>query len=178
MPGTDRCRFHGGRQQAADVHDNARGGRPPLHGFYATRLPPDAHAEIAHELELLNVDEVPPRGSLEYELLLARWMLRQALRRFVVDPTGGLKEFDGYQLRKYRLHDTTVGEWVDRVAKLERHQAVLEGLADGDDDDDELDSHAAYLERLEGLEESTARGRAALGDGRPAVSPSPAVRES
>ncbi len=115
--------MHGGKQQLAEPNSPERGGRPRTHGLYARRVTDDMREDIELAEQL--------RGKLDQELDLSRALLAQVLDLHREEPTGGFTVTVG-KVTSTRLYVDVIGEYQDRIARLEAQRKKLDADGDGD----------------------------------------------
>jgi len=121
---TQHCRNHGGVNERLPKGDPGRGGRPPTSFTYVEIIPEDVRPiyELARK-EL---------GKLEHEISLARTNLYRFQRRHEEQQKGGIPTSvssggTGVSVRPYA---DIVGEYLDRIARLEERRARIQRLDD------------------------------------------------
>lgn len=99
--------MHGGKSQPADRGSPEAGGAPVQTGLYSKYL----RGEFADDYAAAEV------GDLEHELRIARSYLAWAIRRHQKDQDGGAA--------RIRLWADVVGEFINKVGRLEARRALL-----------------------------------------------------
>lgn len=116
---TKHCRMHSGKNERADPGDPMRGGRPPETFSYVRTVPEEFRAvyESAHQ----------QLGKLEHELALTRTNLYRFQQKYSDQEKGGIPSSvsGGGQSVSIRSYADIVGEYLDRIARMEERRARI-----------------------------------------------------
>lgn len=125
---TSTCRFHGGGHQLREPGDDRNGGRPPESFSYVRTIPEEfRHVYDAAHQQL---------GKLEHELALTRTNLYRFQQKHSDQEKGGIPSSvsGGGQSVSIRSYADIVGEYLDRIARMEERRArILQTLQNLDD---------------------------------------------
>ena len=137
------CYQHGGKQERLPPGHPERGGRPPSTFAYCEVLPDDAKPvyEAAHG----------QLGKLDHEIALARTNLYRFQQKYEGKETGGIAVHigrsggGGVTIRAYA---DIVGEYLDRIGRLEERRArIIATIGGGGGDDGGTEEYAAWVRR-------------------------------
>lgn len=120
--------MHSGGHELLPPGDPARGGRPPETFSYVATVPEQFQPVYHAAREQL--------GKLEHELALARTNLYRYQQRFEEQQKGGIPTSvsGGGASVSIRPYADVVGEYLDRIARLEERRArILKTLQELDD---------------------------------------------
>lgn len=125
---TKHCKFHGGKQEQAAPGDPIRGGRPPENFSYVQTVP----EEFRHVYEAAHQQ----LGKLDHEIALARTNQYRFQQKHSDQEKGGIPSSvsGGGQSVSIRSYADIVGEYLDRIARMEERRArILATLQQLDD---------------------------------------------
>jgi len=134
------CRRHGGVQQRADPGDPIRGGRPPETFSYVGTVPP--------ALQPIYEAAKGELGKLDHELALARTNLFRYQQKVSEQEKGGIPSSvsAGGQSVSIRSYADIVGEYLDRISRMESRRArILEAVGGTESNDSDLLGHDEWL---------------------------------
>jgi hypothetical protein len=140
---TSNCRMHGGTRQRAEPGDPTRLGRPPETFSYVSTVPEEFRSVYgAAQGEL---------GKLEHELALARTNLYRFQQKARDQEHGGIPTSitsvaSGGKHISLRTYADIVGEYLDRIARMEYRRArILEAVGGSESNDSDLLGHEEWL---------------------------------